>query len=142
MKVVDAMRKEIVVVDENLSIHDAAIKMRDQKQGCAVVLSKSSPIGIVTERDITWKVVGEAMDSMKHPVSCFMSTPLITIDPDANILEAAKLLKEHHIRRLVVAKKEILYGVLTASDIARNLEGYMDSEIKKILKYSFSPFGR
>ena len=133
MKVVDAMRKEIVVIDENTSVFEAARKMREKGQGCAIVLSKCSPTGIVTERDITWKVVGEGMESQKHPVSCFMSTPLITIDPEANMLEAAKLLKEHHIRRLVVAQKEILYGVLTASDIARNLEGYMDSEIKKIL---------
>jgi predicted transcriptional regulator len=66
-----------------------------------------------------------------------MSNPLITIDPDASLIEAAKIMDEHKIRRLAVARKGILYGVLTAIDIARNLEGYVESEVRNILRYAF-----
>ncbi len=66
-----------------------------------------------------------------------MSAPLVTIDPDASLIEAAKIMEEHKIRRLAVAKKGILYGVLTAIDIARNLEGYVESEVRSILRYAF-----
>jgi len=68
-----------------------------------------------------------------------MSTPLITIDPDTNLLEAAKVMKEHKIRRLAVVRKSVLYGVLTAADISRNLEKYLDDERQNILRYLWIP---
>mgnify|MGYP002397229011 CR=1 FL=1 len=137
MKVVDAMRKDIVTVDEGESVADASRNMREKNEGCAIILRRGTPIGIVTERDVTWKVAGEGLDPTRVKVSDIMSTPLITIDPDADLIEAAKMMEQHKIRRVAVVRKGILYGVLTAIDIARNLEGYVENEIRKILRYSF-----
>lgn len=137
MKVVDAMRKDIVTVDEGESVADASRNMREKNEGCAIILRRGTPIGIVTERDVTWKVAGEGLESTRVKVSDIMSTPLITIDPDADLIEAAKMMEQHKIRRVAVVRKGILYGVLTAIDIARNLEGYVENEIRKILRYSF-----
>jgi len=58
LKVVDTMKREIVTVDEETSVADAAGMMREKGEGCAIILRKGSPIGIVTERDVTWKVAG------------------------------------------------------------------------------------
>jgi len=137
LKVVDAMRKDIVTVDEGESVADASRNMREKNEGCAIILRRGTPIGIVTERDVTWKVAGEGLESTRVKVSDIMSTPLITIDPDADLIEAAKMMEQHKIRRVAVVRKGILYGVLTAIDIARNLEGYVENEIRKILRYSF-----
>jgi predicted transcriptional regulator len=65
-----------------------------------------------------------------------MSSPLITIDPDSDLSEAAKLMQVHKIRR-IVTKKGDTYGILTAIDVARNLEGYVEEEVRKILRYCF-----
>lgn len=54
-----------------------------------------------------------------------MSTPLIEIDPDADLIDAANLMDKHRIRRLAVVRKGILYGVISALDIARRLERYI-----------------
>ena len=137
MRVVDAMRKEIVTVNEETSVEEVSKNMREKGEGCAIVLRKGAPVGIVTERNITWKVAGNGLDPKTMKVSEIMSTPLITIDPDASLIEAAKIMDEHKIRRLAVARKGILYGVLTAIDIARNLEGYVESEVRNILRYAF-----
>jgi len=137
LKVVDAMRKEIVTVDEGESVVDASRNMREKNEGCAIILRRGTPIGIVTERDVTWKVAGEGLDPTRVKVSDIMSTPLITIDPDADLIEAAKMMEKHKIRRLAVVRKGILLGVLTAADIARHLEGYVDSEVRRILRYAF-----
>jgi len=131
------MRKEIVTVDEGESVVDASRNMREKNEGCAIILRRGTPIGIVTERDVTWKVAGEGLDPTRVKVSDIMSMPLITIDPDADLIEAAKMMEKHKIRRVAVVKTGILYGVLTAIDIARNLEGYVETEIRKILRYSF-----
>lgn len=137
MKVVDAMRRDIVTVDEEVSVAEASANMRERAEGCAIILRKATPFGIITERDVTWKVAGNGLDPNSVKVSEIMSTPLITIDPDADLVEAAKMMKQHKIRRLAVVRKGILYGVLTAIDVARNLEDHVESEIRKILRYAF-----
>lgn len=131
------MRKDIVTVDEDVSVAEASMNMREKGEGCAIILRRGSPIGIITERDVTWKVAGDGLDPKKVKVSEIMSTPLITIDPDADLVEAAKMMDQNKIRRLAVSRKGILYGVLTAIDIARHLEGYVEGEVRKILRNAF-----
>ncbi len=139
MKIVDAMRKEMVIVDEGSSVAEASRIMRERNEGCAIILRKSRPVGMVTERDVTWKVVGGGLDPKGVKVGEIMSAPLITVDPDADLVEAARLMSKHKIRRLAVAKDEVLYGILTAADMAVHLEGYVDSEVRKILRAAFFP---
>jgi len=131
------MKKDILTVEEGASVTEASRSMREKGEGCAIIQKQGAPIGIVTERDVTWKVAGDGRDSSSMKVSEIMSAPLITIDPDADLIEAAKIMEKHKIRRLAVVRKGILLGVLTAADIARHLEGYVDSEVRRILRYAF-----
>ena len=137
MKVVDAMRKEMISVDEGVSVAEASAMISEKGEGCAIVLSKCSPVGMMTERDVTYKIAAKGLDSRKIKVSEIMSTPLVEIDPDADLIEAAKLMEKHKVRRLAVVKKGILYGVISAIDIARNIEGYVEAEVKKIMRHAF-----
>jgi CBS domain-containing protein len=137
LKVVDAMRKEIVTVDEGASVAEASEMMREKGEGGAIILRKGAPVGMMTERDVTYKVAANGLDATSVKVAEIMETPLITIDPDADLVEAAKIMDEHRIRRLAVVRKGVVYGVLRAIDIARNLERHADSEIRKILRYAF-----
>jgi len=137
LKVSDSMDEEIVTVDENLSVAEAAARISEKGKGCAIVLRQCRPIGMVTERDITYKVVAKGLDPKKVRVNEIMSTPLIEVDPDADLVTAAKIMDKHKIRRLAVVRKGILYGIISALDIARNLEGYVESEVRKILRYAF-----
>jgi CBS domain-containing protein len=68
-----------------------------------------------------------------------MSTPLITIDPDADLMEAVEIMKQHKIWRLAAVRVGSLRGVVTAADIARNLESYLDSKIRDTLSDLRSP---
>ena len=137
LKVSEAMDEEIVAVDENTSVTEAAAKMSEKGKGCVIVLRQCRPVGMVTERDIAYKVVAKGLNPRKVKVGEIMSTPLVEVDPDADLVTAAKIMEKHKIRRLAVVRKGILYGVISALDIARNLEGYVESEVRKILKYAF-----
>jgi CBS domain-containing protein len=139
LKVAEAMRKSVVTVDEGISVTEASMIMRNKGEGCAIILRQGKPFGIVTERDVTWKVAGEGLDPKNVKVFEVMSTPLITINPDADLQEAAKVMKEYKIRRLAVVQESILYGVLTAADVSRNLERYLDDERRNILRYLWMP---
>lgn len=139
MRVAEAMRTNVVITDENASIAEASMSMSKKGEGCAIVLRMGKPFGIVTERDVTWKVAGKGLDPKTVTVGGIMSTPLITIDPDADLTEAAKIMKKHKIRRLAVVREGTLRGVVTAADIARNLQNYLDNEIRDTLRYLWSP---
>jgi len=137
LKVVDAMDEDIVTIDESISVAEAAARISEKGKGCAIVLRQCKPVGMITERDITYKVVAKGLNPRKVKVSEVMSAPLVEVDPDADLVTAAKLMDKHKIRRLAVIRKGILYGVISALDIARNLEGYVESEVRKILRYAF-----
>lgn len=139
MRVAEAMRTNVVITDESASVAEASMNMRKKGEGCAIVLKAGRPFGIVTERDVTWKVAGNGLDPNKVKVAEIMSKPLIVIDPDADLIEAAKIMKQHKIRRLAVVREGNLRGIVTAADVSRNLETYLDSEIRDTLRYLWSP---
>jgi len=137
LKVVEAMDKDVAVVDVAASVAEAARIMRDKLKGCVIVLGKGKPVGIITERDVTYKTAAEGIDPDEITTESVMSTPLITVDPEADLIEASKLMSEHKIRRLVVTGHDILYGILSAIDIARHLERYVEGEVQKIIRGAF-----
>jgi CBS domain-containing protein len=139
LRVAEAMRTSIVKVEESVSVTEASLSMYKKGQGCAIVSREGKLLGIVTERDVTWKVAAKGLDPKSVKVAEIMSTPLIVIDPDADLTEAAKIMKKHKIRRLAVVKGETLHGILTAADVGRNLESYMDKEIRDIMGDLWSP---
>jgi CBS domain-containing protein len=139
MRVAEAMRTNLAITVESASVAEVSANMLKKGEGCAIVLTEGRPFGIVTERDVTWKVAGKGLDPKNVKVAEVMSTPLITIDPDADLTEAAKVMKQHKIRRLAVVREGTLRGVVTAADIARNLESYLDREILDTLRYLWSP---
>ncbi|HYB68753.1 MAG TPA: CBS domain-containing protein [Candidatus Acidoferrales bacterium] len=139
MKAAEAMRTSVVTVEEGVSVAEASLGMYKKGEGCAIVLRQGKPFGIVTERDVTWKVAAKGLDPKNVRVAEVMSAPLIMIDPNADLTEAAKIMKKHKIRRLAVVKEGALQGVLTVNDVARNLENYMDKEIRDILGSLWTP---
>lgn len=133
------MRTNVVTVEENDSVTEASKKMSESREGCAIVLKEGRPFGIVTERDVAWKVAGCGLDPKLVKVAEIMSKPVITIDADADLLEAAKAMRQHKIRRLAVEREDNLKGIITAADVSRNLEAYLDSEVRDALRYLWSP---
>jgi CBS domain-containing protein len=133
------MRSNVIRVEETESVTEASLNMYKKGQGCAIVTRQGKPLGMVTEHDVTWKVAAKGLDPKSVKVSEIMSAPLITIDPDADLAEAAKIMKKHKIRRLAVVKEDRLDGILTAADIGRNLESYVDREVRDILGDLWTP---
>ena len=69
-----------------------------------------------------------------------MSKPLILIDPDDELLEASKKMQEHKIRKLIVMRDNIVYGIITANDIARRCGDFVEKSIKDIIRWT-APLG-
>ena len=119
-KVKDFMTKGVLTVDEEKTIFEAAKLMSQKEVGDVVVLKGEIPRGIVTERDFVRRVVARKTP-LDSKISDVMSRPLITIDPDASLKEAARKMVNRGIRRLPVVKQHKLVGIIVVSDFARHL---------------------
>ena len=116
----DIMTKNVVSIGVNNSVFEAAELMSSKRVSCLVIMDGEVPIGIVTERDIVRRVVAKKMP-LDTKVSEIMSKALITVDPDASLKEAARLMSSNKIRRLPVLKQNRLVGIVVAADFVRNL---------------------
>src|SRR3989304_6911308 len=116
----DLMTKDVLTIDANKTVIEAAALMAQNDVGDLVVMENSAPVGIVTERDFVRRVLAVGK-STKTKVSEVMSTPLKVIDPEAPIKEAARRMVSKGIRRLAVIKDNKLVGIITATDLAKHL---------------------
>jgi CBS domain-containing protein len=119
-KVKDFMTKGVLTIDSKRTVGEAAELMRQKEVGDVVVTEGESPRGIVTERDFVRRVIAKRRP-LDTKISDVMTTPLIMIDPDASLGEAARKMVNNRIRRLPVVEKHRLVGILVVSDFARHL---------------------
>jgi CBS domain-containing protein len=117
MRLSDTFPKEVVTVDPGASVFEVATKMRDENIGAIVVTQDDKVVGIVTDRDITLKVVlGDA--TTHFPISDVMTTEVLTIWDDEGIFNATQYLRGHRIRRLpIIERDDTLVGMVTADDL-------------------------
>jgi len=116
----DLMTKNVITIDLGKTVFDAAVLMSEKERACLVIMDGKTPVGIVTERDFVRKVISKKT-SLDTKISEIMSKPLITIDPNASLRDAARVMIENKIRRLPVVKENKLVGIFVASDFARQL---------------------
>jgi CBS domain-containing protein len=114
------MTKNVVTIDANKTVVEAAALMSENDIGDLIVMDNNTPVGIVTERDFVRRVLAEGK-STESKVSEVMTRPLKVIDPDAPIKEAARRMVNKRIRRLPVIKDNKLVGIITAADFAKHL---------------------
>ncbi len=114
----DVMKRELIKVDAKKSVSAAADVMRIQGVGSLFVERDGEIVGIVTESDIVRKVVSMHRFAEYTPVNRIMSTPVLCIDEDSPIFEAADLMDRSHIRHLGVANRyEGIIGVISVRDL-------------------------
>jgi CBS domain-containing protein len=127
------MTKNVVTCSPNTSIMEAAKKMRNKTISSVVIIEDKKPVGIVTERDFTKKVVSVNLDTKSNNVTKIMTSPVITIPPETNIFYANEQMQKRKIRRFPVTDKNgELIGIITQRDILN----YLTEQRKKFVMSS------
>jgi signal transduction histidine kinase len=131
-RIQDILTREVISVPPNTPLSEAVSIMNDRMISCLVILENKKPVGIFTERDVVWAVHQETpADSVE--IRWLMSKPVLTVEGDIDILEVYHILTENRVRHLVVVdKRGEISGVVTNSDIVKNLGVEYFVEIKSI----------
>jgi CBS domain-containing protein len=116
------MTKDVIhSIGPNVSIEEAARRMKQVQRGCLIVVDKGKPVGIITERDLVQKVIAERLESKVTLVSQVMSYPIVSVEPEALLSDAAIIMSKNKIRRLPVIEDTELVGILTVTDFAKHM---------------------
>lgn len=114
----DVMTRDPVTVDAGSTIIEAAQLMRRHDTGAVVVTTAGKVTGILTDRDITIRVVAEGLDPSTTVEQAGSSQDLASVTPDTSLDQAVALMRAKAIRRLPVIEGDRAVGMLSLGDLA------------------------
>jgi CBS domain-containing protein len=120
MAVADVMAFRVVSVSPDDPVSLAITRMLEENVGSVAVCEGERLVGIFTERDVL-RLAGEGPDFAQVKVGDVMTRQLVTLAPDDDILDAARLMGERKIRHLPVLEGENLLGVVGIREVVRAL---------------------
>ena len=115
----DIMMRNVKTVRTDDSVHAAVLKMNKFQIGSVIVTNNGRAVGIITERNILERVVEPRLDPGTIWAKDIMSSPLVTVDPNDTVEEAAKIMAQKRIKKLPVVDGDKVVGVISTSDIVR-----------------------
>ncbi|MDH3191198.1 MAG: CBS domain-containing protein [Nitrosopumilus sp.] len=127
----DVMITDLAALDVSTTIKGAAKIMDDKNIGCVIVTKDNLPVGILTERDFVKRIASKEIP-LASSLEEVMSSPLIEIDPDETVWEAAQIMKTKNIHKLPVKQDNLIIGIVTTTDLVKICSLGSDSEMRRI----------
>src|SRR6266702_6245013 len=117
-KMRDIMSAAPVCMAPGESVSDAAKAMKQHGLGTVLVLTDGRLSGLVTDRDIVVRVLAENRDPRTTRIGDICSGELVVLGPDEDLSEAARLVRDHAVRRIPVLRDGTPVGVVSVGDLA------------------------
>ena len=120
MPIADAMAVRVVTVQPDESVQVAIARMLEENVGAVAVCDGSRLVGIFTERDVL-RLAGGGAPFGELAVGAVMTRAVVTVSPDVDVVEAARIMGEKRIRHLPILEGENLLGIVGIRDVLRTL---------------------
>jgi len=111
------MSVPVLSIESDASIMDVAKTMKEKNVGSILIKEKEEYIGIVTETDLTRKVLGTGLDPETTKVTEIMTQPVLTLDGFEPVETANKFMAQNKIRHLAVTEEEKIVGMISVRDL-------------------------
>jgi len=118
-KVSEIASKRIAVVDSDTPIHEVAVEIMEACSPAAVIMDNGIIVGLITDRDMTKRVIAARLDT-NLPVSQIMTPNPLTVRPSDLVLKASLMMMQNNIRSLPVVENNDVQGVITTTHLVRN----------------------
>ncbi|MCX6821973.1 MAG: CBS domain-containing protein [Candidatus Aenigmarchaeota archaeon] len=133
MLVKEAMTKNVIVVNPDATIKDAAKIMTQQRVGSLLVIEGNKLVGIITELDIIWKVVAGDLNPKITLVRDVMTKQVVSVKANQTLEDATQIMVENSIKKLPVLESDKLVGIITATDLISVQPKMIDALAKLLL---------
>jgi CBS domain-containing protein len=119
MQIKDVMTREVEVIHPDATLEEAAAKMDALNVGSLPVCDGDRVLGVITDRDITVRATAVGGDPTLARTRDAMTAQVIYGFEDQDVTDAARLMNEHQIRRLIVLNRDKrLVGIVALGDLA------------------------
>jgi signal-transduction protein with cAMP-binding, CBS, and nucleotidyltransferase domain len=113
----DVKTGTIIHVEKSQTILEAAETMKKNGISSVIALDKNTIAGIMTERDIVQKVVCFGLDPKTTKVEDVMTSPVPTIDINKTIVDAARMMRQLKVKKLLVTEGREVKGIISEHDV-------------------------
>lgn len=116
----DLMVADVVTGERSMTAAEAAKRMIQNEVGPLPIVEGDRPVAMITDRDLTARVVAEGRDPNSVTIGDIATTDLVTTTPDQDVKEARELMSQHQLDRLLVVEGDRLAGIISEADIRRD----------------------
>ena len=122
-------------IDPDVTVFDALKLMADYGIGALLVLQNGKPVGLFSERDYARKLALRGLRSRETPVSAVMSSPVLTISPDASVQEGMQVMTAKFVRHLPVVDGSGVVGMVSIGDLVKAVIQDQQALIEQLESY-------
>ena len=127
MPVNDLGPDEVVTADRDATIDEIVEKLDSENVGAVVISEDSSPVGIVTDRDVALSF-NQSDDLSSLTAEDVMTEDPVTLRADEEAIEISRVISEHHVRRVPVVDDDgTLTGIVTLDDLVATIGEQLDN---------------
>ena len=113
----DYMATPVVKIDSEASITEAAEIMNANNIGSLIISKLGDDVGIVTERDLSQKVLALNKNPENVNVSEIMTSPILSMDRYYPVDQANEFMRKNKIRHLAITEEDKIVGLLSVSNL-------------------------
>lgn len=126
---------EVLTVSVDTPVGEAVALLADRKIGAVPVVEGDSVAGIMSERDIIYRLRSDGASVLDWTVGRIMTSPAITVTRDTEIMSALSLMTRRRIRHLPVVEGERLIGLVSIGDLVKFRMDRIEAEAAAMLTY-------
>ncbi len=139
-QIIEEKGNRICRVDPEVSIDDAAKLMKKERVGGLLVMQGEKITGVLTERDIVYRVLAEEMDPAVTKVYEVMTKDVVVIKPSLTVREAMKVVTEKRFRHMPVVSGGQLLGIVSSGDLTRRIAAEDEGVIHSLYDYIYGTY--
>lgn len=134
-RIIEGRQHTIISCDAASTVEEAARLLAQHRIGAVPVLDGGRLAGIFSERDLLYCIASEGMQSLDRRVHEVMTAPAISIEPEADALDALSLMTRRRIRHLPVLRDGEMLGFVSIGDLVKYRIELAEAEAEKMLEY-------
>lgn len=133
--IADRSAEDIVSCDVTTSVSEAVSILAGRRIGALPVMRDGAVAGILSERDVIYKLASNGSGCLEGPVEAIMTSPAVTVEPSTSIDEALALMTRRRFRHFPVVENGKLRGFISIGDLVKTRIDEVEHEAEAMRSY-------
>ena len=126
---------DVLTIESGTRVRDAVTMLADRRIGALPVVRGGAVVGIMSERDVIYRLRSDGAAVLDWTVERIMTAPAITVTPDEQIMGALSLMTRRRIRHLPVVDGDRIVGIVSIGDLVKHRMDKIEREAADLLNY-------